>query len=542
MYSFSSRYPLWVPTLVVLLLLQDATPVLSDDDSHHLFGLDHLHTIQSAVIQQVEQQQQRRTKTITTTLLNRYNHNNRILQQKSATASLTEEGDNEPTSFDLQGMCQVIERSFNEAYNVTCTCAGNVIDNFSIACDYMKPICNTDNIDTSNSTTTTTTTTKTCGIPQIAISMVKQQIFSSTTCIHNYTRNDILQDDTCVFVDTCASSSHTNDVDASTTTTATNRALFHPQFCGCTASYGNEICQACHICPGSGPITMSVDCSNVNAQAISSPTTCTEIDLDLHLSSDNNNDTTSTSSSSSSSSTMAGFAPDFAGFCTQLENSINNTISCDCTNAVGGSYNISCTTNDRVCVHEELEEEEGEDIHCGTVYSTVQVLEGAIHSVTACAAYDTEPFLTTTTSSSSSEDISGTTCTTMYLCTNDNNSSEEQVCHCSATYNDQSCNSCTVIRRDASTVDPHILPDTTYITIDCSNVNVNAMTESPQPIYGSNSYEFLPFYRRTMKDDLSFDNGNSKTSSSRRNQLSRGIPAFILSTTTLFMLLYYTNI
>jgi hypothetical protein len=216
---------------------------------------------------------------------------------------------------------------------------------------------------------------------------------------------------------------------------------------------------------------------------------------------------------------MAGFAPDFAGFCTQLENSINNTISCDCTNAVGGSYNISCTTNDRICSFPTTDDDEN-DIHCGKVNSTVAVMDGTIHTVTACAAYDTEPF------TSSSTGTSGVTCTTMHLCRHNHdddntNSSQEQVCHCSVTYDHQSCNACTVLRQDASTTTPtlypNLLPDTTYITIDCSNVNENAITDIPQPIYGSNSYEFLPYYNRMIRNDttgISFDNhGDSKSNS-----------------------------
>ena len=482
MYCCSNRC---LPGLVLLLL------VAASEGGGHLFGLDHLHTIQNAVLIHVENEQR------DTKVLHRHN---RILQQHSASASITAKGNNEPESFDLHAICQVIEHSFSEEYNVTCSCAGNVIDNLSIACDYMKPICR------SKSNTTTTTET-TCGIPQIAISMVKQQIFSSTTCIHNYTRNNILQSDTCVFVDTCANTKSSTDISSSssstTTTTATNRELFHPKFCDCTASYGNEICNTCQICPGMNAI--NVDCSNINAQAVSS-NTCSEIDLDLHLSPSSDEEGTS----SSSSSTMAGFAPDFAGFCTQLEDSMNNTISCDCTNAIGGSYNISCNTNDRVCIHDD-------DVHCGTVNSTVAVVDGTIHTVTACAAYDTEPFNIAASAASPSTAGSGVTCTTMHLC-NGNDSSEsdnEEICSCSATYDDQSCNSCTVIRRDASTTDPHILPDQTYITIDCSNVNSDAITETPQPIYGSNSYEFLPYYSRTINDDISFD--NSSSSSSRIN-------------------------
>ena len=500
MYNCSSNRRLLFLPLLVLQIFQIVVVVVvqvvvaSEGGGSHLFGLDHLPTIQFAVIQHVENER-RRVKVIM------HQNDDRVLQQKSASASITTEGDNEPSSFDLHAMCQVIERSFREEYNVTCTCAGNVIDNFSIACDYMKPICHSK----SNSTSSLS---RTCGIPQIAISMVKQQIFSSTTCIHNYTRNNILQNDTCVFVDTCANAMASTEIDTSaastTTTTATNRELFHPKFCDCTASYGNEICSTCQICPGMNAI--NVDCSNINAQAISS-NTCTEVDLDLHLSSSSDDDQ---GNSSSTSSTMAGFAPDFAGFCTQLEDSMNNTISCDCTNAIGGSYNISCMTNDRVCVHDD-------DIHCGTVNSTVAVRDGTIHTVTACAAYDTEPFMTASSTSISAAS-SGITCTTMNLC-NGNDSSEseyEQICSCSATYEDQTCNSCTVIRRDASTVDPLILPDTAYISIDCSNVNHDAITESPQPIYGSNSYEFLPYYSRAVGDDtgISFDNGKIGTSSS----------------------------
>jgi hypothetical protein len=364
--------------------------------------------------------------------------------------------DEEKPSFHLQSICAVVEQAFQQ--NVTCKCAGNVIDNFSIACDYMEKIC-------SGNTTTSGTENQNCGIPQLAISMVNGKIFSATTCISQYTRGSIQLQDTCVFVDACVS----DDI-------ADND---HQPFCGCTASYGGVICDTCQVCGSGSKDTTSgnaltVDCRNVNAEAVS--TQCTSIDLDLHL--------------SDGAGSMAGFTPIFSGFCSELENAIDNKISCDCTDAAGGSFNLTCTTNDKVCVYDE--------VHCGFVESTVMVVDGTVDTVTACATYDAVPSFAAG---------GGETCTTMQLCKN-MGENDLVVCGCLSTYDGQSCRSCELCNDEVS---PQA-NGTASITIDCSNVNPHAITGQCQTVHASSSYEFLPYYASTTNKGLVFDKPTSSAS------------------------------
>jgi hypothetical protein len=456
-----------------------------------LFGMEHLNTIQRAIQNHGINAMRKNTTDISY----------RFLQQQEASASLSvstnnsTDGSDKP-NFDLQAMCSIIEQSF-VTYNVTCKCAGNVIDNFSITCDYNEIICNN---STSSSSTQKTTT---CGVPQIAIAMVNQKVFSSTTCMKQYTRNNISLEDTCVFVDSCAASITTTSRRTSSTGQPNDDSgidELRPKFCDCTASYGGSICDTCQICSNGNAI--AIDCRNINAQAITTNDQCTNIDLDLQFGS-------STDGTNNNSNNIAGFVPEFTGFCTELENTMNNTISCDCTNAIGGSYNISCMTNDRVCVHDDT-------IHCGTVHSTVNVVDGIIDTVTSCATYDTQPF----TKNSKDGDV---TCTTIQFCTDTGNettssSMEINVCSCSATYDNEKCNSCTIVH-DGSTLNPPLLSDTNtaYITIDCSNINPDAITESYQPIRPSSNYEFLPYYERIKTNDLSFGPQSSSTGNNNRS-------------------------
>ena len=332
------------------------------------------------------------------------------LTMAAATGKIAGERSLQLADDGLQTVCTLVQQTFQ--HNVTCNCVGNIADSFSISCQYAEPICSGSD------------TGKTCGKPQIAISMVHGKIFSATTCVSQYTRGTLALQDTCVFVDACPDSAH---------------------FCDCTASYGGAICDQCHVCEGGQALT--VDCSNVNAEAIS--TQCSAVDLDLQL--------------SGGAGSIAGFAPVFAGFCSELENALKNTISCDCTtgsvlmpsrtNAVGGTFSLTCHTNEPVCLYEHL---------CGTVETTVAVVNGKFESVTACATYDA-PF--------------GETCTALQLC--DDNG---KICGCVANYNGQMCQSCSVCENGAS------------IMIDCSNVYVHAVTEQCQNVTAATSYEFLPNY------------------------------------------------
>jgi hypothetical protein len=322
-------------------------------------------------------------------------------------------------SFDVQRICALVEQAFSQ--NVTCKCAGTVVDNFSITCDYRESICNSDQ-------------NATCGVPQMALAMVHGQIFSATTCISQYRRGSVALQDTCVFVDACVQKAD-----------ATQEADDLPLFCGCTASYGGAICQACHVCDGAGT-AITVDCTNINAEAISKE--CTALDVDLRL--------------QEGTGQLAGFAPpSFSGFCSALEGALDNRIACDCTNAVGGSYNITCRTIDAPCDS------------CDTVVvveSAAAVVEGRVRTVMACAE---------------NRAMAGTTCTTVEL--SEDNNGTEAIGACSATYNGDACTSCTLC--DAAESQQQ------SIRLDCSNRHPAAVLTECQAIDVSSSYEFVPnFY------------------------------------------------
>jgi hypothetical protein len=332
------------------------------------------------------------------------------------------------SSFDVQSLCAVVEQAFASS-NVTCKCAGAVVDNFSITCDYREPICSADH-------------NATCGVPQMALAMVHGEIFSATTCISDYRRGAVALQDTCVFVDAC--------VPTDSVPTDNSDAADRPLFCGCTASYGGAICQTCHVCDGAGT-SITVDCSNVNAEAIT--TACTALDVDLRL--------------SDGAGQLAGFAPPtWTGFCSALEGALENRIACDCTNAVGDSYNVTCRTMDASST--------GED--GAVVASTAAVVEGTVRSVTACAA---------------DRVTRGTTCTTVSLSTEEEEPvvERETIAACSATYQGDACQSCTLC--DAANASQQ------SIWLDCSNVHAAAVTRECQAINVSSSYEFVPDYGGT---------------------------------------------
>jgi hypothetical protein len=355
------------------------------------------------------------------------------------------------SSLALQTICQAVQASFDQ--DVSCTCEGATLDSFSISCQYATIVCHED----------------TCGRPQIAVSIASGSVFSATTCIAQYTRNQQALLDTCVFVNACPQGSDNDDADAGTTTS----------FCDCTASYGGSICGACTVCDGGR--SLSVDCANVNVEAVSASQSCTAIDLDWHL--------------ADGAGSLAGFAPVWDGFCSQLEASLNNTIVCDCTNAVGGTFALQCHTTEPVCVNQaSLADNEStlakvpndDSAFCGSVSSTVNVVNGQMESVTACTTFEA-PL--------------GETCTALQQCPTLSDSGEtahtdsQAICGCLATYNGVPCTSCTVCDDQAS------------LTLDCSNVYEHAATEQCQPV--KNSYEFLPYYTKALSSSSSSSSSSS---------------------------------
>lgn len=245
------------------------------------------------------------------------------------------------------------------------------------------------------------------------MTMMNSKLFSATTCISNYTRGTIPLADTCIFVDACSEGSG---------------------FCDCTASFNGQICAACDICENGR--ALSVNCSNVNLEAIS--TQCAPVDLDLDL--------------SGGAGAIAGFAPSFSGFCSQIENTLNNTIECDCSDAVGGTFEIRCHTAKAMCTPND---------HCGHVQSTVAIESGEVKAVTACSTYDTP--------------MEGETCTKLQI-------QEGKLESCVAHYNGERCNSCTICDGANS------------VKLDCSNVYNEAILETCQFVSANSSYEFLPNY------------------------------------------------
>jgi hypothetical protein len=369
---------------------------------------------------------------------------------------------------DLKGICQAVQDSFTQA--VDCRCMGSLHNSFSMSCEYRQELCHE-----------SPSAGRTCGQPQIAVSMVEGHIFSSTTCVKNYRRGMLPMEDTCVFVDACP---HASSRDG---------------FCGCTASYGGHVCRSCEVCPDGQSI--SVDCTDRNVEAVTKQ--CQPVDLDLQL-------------TAGSGSSLTGFAPSFDGFCSQLEQALDNKVTCDCTDAVGGNFALSCQTNEPVCVNDGR--------HCGDVQSTVEVVDGQMDRITSCAKYTSEPFQ------------DGETCTIMQLCpastTNTTTTTTAapsdgegrpaataagvDVCGCWATYNGKKCNSCEVCTMTtAGEGGDDGITTTSGLTLDCSNVHENAIVEQCQPLDLSTSYEFLPNYPVAAHESI-VSIGNSKSAAATR--------------------------
>lgn len=330
--------------------------------------------------------------------------------QNQRQLQVTSDGEN-----PLDDICRVVQDSFNKS--VDCRCMGSLHNSFSMSCEYEEEICSSSSSSMS------------CGQPQIAVSMVEGKIFSSTTCVKNYRRGMLPMEDTCVFVDACPNAARDG-------------------FCGCTASYGGHVCGSCEVCRGGRSI--SVDCSNLNAEAVTKA--CQPVDLDLNL--------------AAGSGSLAGFAPSFSGFCTELEQKLNNKVACDCSEAVGGSFSLTCQTTEEVCMNDAT--------HCGEVKSTVEVVDGKMDTITSCGKYTSEPFL------------GGETCTGIQLC-EDRNS----VCGCWATYDGEHCNSCEICQGGNG------------LTLDCSNVQKDAFVDQCQPLNLTSSYEFLPNYPVGSEEQIS---------------------------------------
>ena len=349
------------------------------------------------------------------------------LEQRRSLQTLTDGPD------DLQNICLVVQNAFQA--NVKCSCFGSPEDFFTISCEYLESICGpSDDL--------------TCGRPILSISIVDGKIFSATSCVRDFRRNLFNQlEDLCVSISTCE-----NPDDG---------------LCECVATYRNEKCQQCQVC-GTSQRGISFDCSNVNAEAVSSACTSIDMDLDLH----------------NGGSQVAGFVPEMSGLCTGLENALDNRISCDCTNAVGGSYTVTC---------ESILEGKDVPLLVDRVKSTASIVNGEVDSVTAC-----------TTESYSF----ASTCTALQFCQADS----DRLCACLATYDGEVCNSCEVCEEGHS------------VKIDCSNVFEDAFMDSCQQVGKTSSYEFIPSYQRRGDEQREKDeNDGTSVISSGRERPTTGI-------------------
>lgn len=312
-----------------------------------------------------------------------------------------------PESYsDLDALCTAMEEQFY--HPVSCDCVGALHSaTLSFSCTYRNPICGPLN--------------RTCGQPQMAATLVQGQVFSASTCVSDYQDNvrQVSYKDTCVSIEMC------------------DTYFLGGGPCSCQASYGTQVCQSCELCDDG----IQYDCSNVNADAVT--TGCRKLDNDLDL--------------AGGAGFLAGFLPDFAGgFCSQLEEGVSDRIRCDCTNSGGGTFDVACATRERNC----------HGLHCGDVASTVFVENGAIAAVDTCVDY-------------------ALPVNWRNVCTRINVCEDGSVCSCAATYDGQVCASCSLC--DGG------------VHLDCSNVEPLAMTDTCQPVSMETVYEFLPDFAMPHK-------------------------------------------
>jgi hypothetical protein len=383
-------------------------------------------------------------------------------------------------------VCQLIQDSFvshsgTNVDPVTCNCMGSLHGTLTISCDYSESVCTdtTSTIAQKSSTTATKSstevedaTTKTCGKPQLGVTMVRGLVFSATTCISEYRRGLAEVPDTCVFVNAC------EDVPGT--------------FCECTASHGGSICQTCEVCEGGKAI--SIDCTNINLDAISS--TCEPIDLDLDV--------------SHGAGSIAGFVPNFeGGFCSKLEATLDNKVVCDCSNVgsnvQGSTFEIKCQSSEEKC--------DEDDNNCGIVTSSIQIQSGIMSEssiMMSCAKYH-EPF--------------GETCTTFEFCTDQDNANSTsnsdatstattKLCGCDATYDGHLCNSCNVCN------------DGYGIQLDCSNIYEHAVMKECQAVTQTSRYEFVPKYSKQKSEAP--ESISSSTSSARSSPIKLYLPVTLI--------------
>uniref|UniRef100_A0A8J9X1H0 Uncharacterized protein n=1 Tax=Phaeodactylum tricornutum TaxID=2850 RepID=A0A8J9X1H0_PHATR len=321
-----------------------------------------------------------------------------------------QETDGAYTGNSIQRVCRAIENQFQDP--VRCDCIGALQSNtFSMTCEYDKAVCGPLNA--------------VCGRPVIAMTLVNGGVFSSTTCIRDYvnSRQRIDYKDTCVALELC------NENDSS------------QGFCGCTVSYGADVCNDCNIC--NNGMGVQIDCSNVDENAIT--TQCRTVDLDMDL--------------AGGAGLIAGFLPGFEDFCSSLEEGTGSNVGCECADSGSGNYEVNCKT---------LEEKCSESNVCGQVATSVDVDRGRIKSVRTCAdiriPYTYEQ-----------------TCSTVSV---EETADGRRIDGCGVFYNDQACNNC------------QICNDGKGIIFDCSNIDANVAVDNCQPVLVETMFEFVPEYTK----------------------------------------------
>ena len=331
------------------------------------------------------------------------------------------------TDNPLWTLCRSLEGQFLN--DVQCECVGALKSGtLSFTCRYQEQICGDE----------------VCGRPELAATLVNGDVFSASTCIYDYTnqRRNLSYEDTCVSIEICSDSAD-------------------GVFCGCEVSYNAQVCQLCDVCnDGSG---IELDCTNVNAEAVSN--TCRTVDSDLDL--------------AGGAGFIAGFVPTFEGFCSRLEEGVDDRIACDCSHSGGGNFDVSCETKEEVCT-------EG---GCGDIKSTVSVAEGVIANVTSCVDYH-KPY--------NWEQV----CTTVEVCRED----DDRLCGCQATYGGEKCTGCGVCLDGKS------------MTLDCSNVERDAVFNTCQPVSARSVFEFVPSF--PPSESLKVPGGSSRATTTSRAAIS----------------------
>jgi hypothetical protein len=410
----------------------------------------------------------------------------------------------------IQQLCQLVEQQFNiNTTTVRCTCQGRPFGVFSLTCEFQNEVCNEEEFTavSASSSASQKRRRKTCGRPVIAFTLNGGSAFSAVACVNDYSEKIVPLGQASTNSNTSGASNSTTTVPLTnsssnggrrmeTTTTIPDSSVTLPgapsgttttvpdavisyentcvsldvcedpadgEFCGCEVTFDAQRCAACDICGEKGT-GIQMDCSNINAEAVSEK--CQSLDFDLDA-------------SNHQESFVTGFLPSFDGLCSRLEDSVTDRISCGCGNASGDTFDLTCETIDTEC------RTTGTNVTvCGDVVSVVSVVDSEISKVSSCVDFS-EPM-----------DLAQT-CTDIEVCKDDGT----KICSCSITYDGNECSSCAVCADGAS------------IKVDCSTLVPGLVISECQPIDSQSSFEFIPMFEvlskdRSINDDEDNENGD----------------------------------